>query len=70
MDQRVVLSKSSSSGSRVNLGVEIGQIAIASAVLPIVWQLRRRESFVRVGVPLLSAVVALAGLYWLVERTI
>jgi hydrogenase/urease accessory protein HupE len=53
-----------------NLGVEIGQIAIASAVLPIVWQLRRRQSFVRVGVPLLSAVVALAGLYWLVERTI
>ncbi|MBI4623722.1 MAG: HupE/UreJ family protein [Verrucomicrobia bacterium] len=53
-----------------NLGVEIGQIAIAAAVLPIVWRLRRDELFLRRGVPTLSVVVALAGLYWFLERTV
>ncbi len=51
-----------------NLGVEVGQITIAALVLPVVWQLRKNETFVRRGVPLLSGVVALAGLYWFVER--
>ena len=53
-----------------NLGVEIGQIAIASVVLPVIWRLRKKESFVRRGVPVLSAVVATAGMYWLLERTV
>lgn len=53
-----------------NFGVELGQIAIAAVVLPIVWQLRKNETFLRRGVPALSAIVALAGLYWLLERTI
>lgn len=53
-----------------NLGVEIGQIAIAAVVLPLVWQLRRKETFVRRGVPALSLLVTLAGLYWLVQRTL
>ena len=53
-----------------NLGVEVGQIAIATVVLPVVWQLRKRESFVRRGVPLLSAIVAAAGFYWLLQRTV
>lgn len=53
-----------------NLGVEIGQVVIAAVVLPIVWRLRRREGFARRGVPALSALVAAAGLYWLVERTV
>ena len=53
-----------------NFGVELGQIAIAAVVLPIIWQLRKNEKFVRRGVPALSAVVAMAGLYWLLERTI
>ena len=53
-----------------NLGVEIGQVTIAALVLPLVWQLRKREAFVRRGVPVLSAVVVLAGLYWLLQRTI
>lgn len=51
-----------------NLGVELGQIAVAALVLPAVWMLRKRESFVRRGVPALSALIAVAGLYWLVER--
>ena len=53
-----------------NLGVEIGQVAIAAVVLPIIWQLRKNEKFVRRGVPALSVIVALAGLYWLLERTV
>ncbi len=53
-----------------NLGVEVGQVTIAAIVLPLVWQLRKNAAFVRRGVPILSAVVALAGLYWFLERTI
>jgi hydrogenase/urease accessory protein HupE len=53
-----------------NLGVEVGQISIAAIVLPIVWQLRKSEAFVRRGVPILSGLVAAAGLYWFLERTI
>ena len=52
-----------------NLGVEIGQVAVAALVLPLVWRLRKHENFVRRGVPALSAVVAVAGLYWFLERT-
>ena len=53
-----------------NLGVEIGQVVVAAVVLPLVWQLRKNEKLVRRGVPALSALVAAAGLYWLVERTV
>jgi hydrogenase/urease accessory protein HupE len=53
-----------------NLGVEIGQVSIAAVVLPIVWQLRKNAGFVRYGVPILSAIVALAGLYWFLQRTV
>jgi hypothetical protein len=45
-------------------------VAIAAVVLPLVWWLRKREAFVRRGVPVLSGLVALAGLYWLLERTV
>ena len=53
-----------------NLGVELGQIAVAAVALPIVWRLRRSERFVQRGVPALSAIVVLAGGYWLLERTV
>jgi hydrogenase/urease accessory protein HupE len=53
-----------------NAGVEIGQITIAAIVLPIVWQLRKRPWFVHRGVMVFSAIVALAGLYWFLERTV
>lgn len=53
-----------------NAGVELGQIVIAAIVLPLVWQLRKNEKFVARGVPLLSAIVAAAGFYWLIQRTI
>jgi hydrogenase/urease accessory protein HupE len=51
-----------------NLGVELGQVSIAAVVLPIVWQLRKNPVFVRRGVPILSMFVALAGLYWFLQR--
>lgn len=53
-----------------NLGVELGQVAIAALVLPIIWRLRKQDGFVQRGVPALSALVAMAGLYWLLERTV
>lgn len=53
-----------------NLGVEVGQVAIAAAVLPLVWRLRRQPVFVVRGVPALSGLIALLGLYWLLERTV
>ncbi len=53
-----------------NSGVEVGQLAIAAIVLPIIWQARRRPAFLRLGVPACSMVVAVAGAYWLLERTL
>jgi len=53
-----------------NLGVEIGQIAVAALVLPLIWKLRRHPRFVIRYVPACSILVALAGGYWLIERTI
>ncbi len=52
-----------------NLGVELGQVAVAAVVLPLVWQLRKNEKFVRYGVPTFSMLVVVAGLYWLLQRT-
>ncbi len=51
-----------------NLGVELGQLAVAAMVLPIVWRLRENTWFLRRGVPVLSALIAAAGLWWLIER--
>ncbi len=53
-----------------NLGVEIGQIAIATLVLPLIWKLRQRPGFVIRYVPACSILIALAGGYWLIERTV
>jgi hydrogenase/urease accessory protein HupE len=52
-----------------NLGVEVGQVAIAAVVLPLIWRLRRSDHFTHRAVPVLSAIIALAGLYWLLVRT-
>jgi hydrogenase/urease accessory protein HupE len=51
-----------------NLGVELGQIVIAAAVLPVIWTLRARPVFVRRWVPTCSLLVALLGSYWFVQR--
>ncbi|HEY2951092.1 MAG TPA: HupE/UreJ family protein [Verrucomicrobiae bacterium] len=51
-----------------NLGVELGQIAIAVILLPIIWRLRTKPVFVNRWAPACSALVAMAGGYWFVER--
>lgn len=53
-----------------NLGVELGQLAVAVIVLPLLWQLRTFTWFNRLGVPILSGIIAAIGFYWLLERTI
>jgi hypothetical protein len=53
-----------------NLGVELGQMAVAMLVLPLVWWLRMEPSFVRRSLPVCSALVVLAGTWWLLERTL
>ena len=51
-----------------NLGVEIGQLAIATIMLPLIWKLRERPMFVRRYAPACSILISLAGGFWLVER--
>jgi hydrogenase/urease accessory protein HupE len=51
-----------------NLGVELGQIAIAAVVLPLIWQLRQKPLFVSRWVPACSVLTALLGGYWFVQR--
>jgi hydrogenase/urease accessory protein HupE len=51
-----------------NLGVELGQIAIAVVVLPVIWRLRTKPVFVKRWSPACSALVAMAGGYWFVQR--
>ncbi len=53
-----------------NFGVEAGQLSVAAIALPMIWKLRERRSFLRVGVPVCSLIVALAGGYWFLERTL
>jgi len=53
-----------------NLGVELGQMAVAALVLPLIWWLRTEPAFVRRSVPVCSALVVLAGTWWLLERTL
>jgi hydrogenase/urease accessory protein HupE len=51
-----------------NLGVELGQIAVAAIVLPLIWKLRTKPIFVQRWVPACSIAVALAGSYWFIQR--
>lgn len=51
-----------------NLGVEIGQIAVAALVTPLIFHLAQSPHYRGRWQPLLSGLIALAGLYWLVRR--
>lgn len=53
-----------------NLGVEVGQISLAAVALPLLWLLRRREAVFRPENPVLSSMVAAAGLFWFLQRTV
>lgn len=52
-----------------NLGVELGQLAVAVVLLPLIGRLRTKPMFTLRWVPACSVLVVLAGGYWLVERT-
>jgi hydrogenase/urease accessory protein HupE len=53
-----------------NLGVEIGQIAVVLLILPILWKLHKVSFYQNRIIPIGSVVVALAGFYWFIERTL
>jgi len=51
-----------------NLGVEAGQIAVAALVLPLIWWLKKKPAFAPRWVPACSALVAVVGTYWFIQR--
>ena len=51
-----------------NFGVELGQVAVAALVLPVLSRLRRSKWFVAKGVPSVSIAAFLAGFVWLLQR--
>lgn len=53
-----------------NVGVELGQLAIAALVWPLLQWLRKRPGLTTKLVPVGSLLVAIAGGYWLIERTL
>lgn len=53
-----------------NVGVELGQLAVAALVWPLLQWLRNRPALTNKLVPVGSLLVAIAGGYWLVERTL
>jgi hydrogenase/urease accessory protein HupE len=53
-----------------NLGIELAQLALAAVALPLIAWLRRRPFFVHRLVPVGSCVVALAGGWWFLERSL
>ena len=52
-----------------NLGIETGQIAVASFVLPLIWHLNNRVEFAEKFLKGCSALICLMGAYWFIERT-
>jgi hydrogenase/urease accessory protein HupE len=53
-----------------NLGVELGQLALAALALPCIWKCRTSPAFVKRFVPVGSGLIVLAGGYWLIERIV
>jgi hydrogenase/urease accessory protein HupE len=53
-----------------NGGVELGQLAVALLVLPLLWRAQHFPQFFPHFATVCSLLIALAGLYWLLERTL
>lgn len=51
-----------------NLGVELGQMAVAALALPLIWKLRDQPGLVRRWIPVTSTIVGILGTYWFIER--
>jgi len=52
-----------------NLGIESGQIAVTAVVLPIIWSINNSSPQANRILRSCSAVIALIGGYWFLERT-
>ena len=52
-----------------NIGVELGQMAIVMAFLPLAWLLRRTRFYRWIVVAGGSLAIVILGLYWTLERT-
>lgn len=53
-----------------NLGIETGQIVVASIVLPMIWRLNNNPEFAEKFLKGCSVVISLLGTYWFLERTV
>jgi hypothetical protein len=53
-----------------NLGVESGQLAVATVFLPLLFWLRRNPQFQRRGPAVISTAIIAVSSYWLIERTL
>jgi hydrogenase/urease accessory protein HupE len=53
-----------------NLGVELGQVAVAALVLPVILWLQRDLRFARSWAPACSVLITIMGGCWLIERTL
>ena len=51
-----------------NLGVELGQLAVVSTVLPVLFLLRRQRWYAGIAMPLLSVGIGAAAMLWLWQR--
>jgi HupE / UreJ protein len=51
-----------------NVGVELGQLAVVAALLPILFLIRRTGAYTRVALPAGSMVIAVIGLLWFFQR--
>jgi hypothetical protein len=51
-----------------NLGIELAQIAVALAIVPVLWLLAKRRMFDRVVAPALSVLMAGIAAVWFFER--
>jgi hydrogenase/urease accessory protein HupE len=53
-----------------NLGVELGQLAVAVPLLALLWKLRALPVFARLGTRAVSLIVVGFGIVWLVQRLV
>ena len=51
-----------------NAGVEVGQLAAAAGMLPLVWMVRSRPSWHARLQPVCSMIIVAAGTCWLIQR--
>ncbi|WP_036262422.1 HupE/UreJ family protein [Methylocapsa aurea] len=51
-----------------NVGVELGQLAVVAAVLPILFWMRRTVFYTRVALPVGSLIIAIIAILWLIQR--